>query len=150
MSSVEVAALAAAACVILPKQQVPRRVRLSLKARARSSGSEISKYLNKDDVDPLSGEVSPGGRNLLRMASCDLEHLIVVIGHKIAKQDTNYRAAIPVKEKLAVLRFLASGDSYTSLSYLFEMSKSTISLFVPEFCKASKELPKDSVKVSTK
>ncbi|KAJ8889335.1 hypothetical protein PR048_008834 [Dryococelus australis] len=106
MSSLDDVVLAAAAC----KQRAPRRywVRTSLKARARYSGSELLTDLNKDDVDLFSGEVRSDGslKNFLRMASCGYEHLIVMIGRNIVKQDTKCRAAILVKEKLAVtLRF---------------------------------------------
>ncbi|KAJ8876708.1 hypothetical protein PR048_021155 [Dryococelus australis] len=104
LSRVEDVGLAAAACVISSKQWVLRRywVRPSLKARAWYSAMELGKDLNKDHVDPLSGEVRSDGsfKTFLRMASCDFEHLILMIGHKIVKQDTNYRAAIPVGEKL--------------------------------------------------
>jgi hypothetical protein len=49
------------------------------------------------------------------MAPADFEFLINSIGPKIVKKDSTYRAAIPVKERLAVtLWFLATGDSYTS------------------------------------
>lgn len=47
------------------------------------------------------------------------------------------RQAISANEKLAVtLRFLASGDSFKSLSVHFRIAPNTISLFVPEVCKA--------------
>lgn len=154
MSSVEDVVLAAAACVILAKQRRPRRfwVKPSLKARDRYSGSDMLRDLEEDDVDPLCGELRCDGsfKNFLRMLSSDFEYLILMLGDKIAKQDTNYRKSIPVKEKLAVtLRFLATGDSYTSLSYLFKISKSTISLFVPEVCAALIDLLGENVKVST-
>lgn len=111
------------------------------------------KDLNEDDIDNLSYEVRCDGsfKNFLRMTSGDFEHLLIAIGHKIAKQDTSFRDAIPAREKLAItLRFLASGDSYQSLSYLFKVSKSTISLFIPIVCDAIIQTLEDSIKVSVK
>lgn len=153
MSSAEEVVLAAAACVILSKCKRPRRywVRPSLQARARYSGSDLLNDLNRDDTDPLTGELRCDGsiKNFLRMSSDDFESLIVGIGHIISKQDTNYRKAIPVRERLAItLRFLASGDSYTSLSYLFKVSKSAISILVPEVCEAVIGFLKDNIQVS--
>nr|CAI5842890.1 unnamed protein product [Callosobruchus analis] len=50
--------------------------------------------------------------------------------------------------RLAItLRFLATGDSYKSLMYLFQVSYSTISLIVPEVCEAISSVLKDYIKV---
>jgi len=82
------------------------------------------------------------------MSSEDFETLINMVGPKIHKKDTCFRKAIPVKERLAVtLRFLATGDSYTSLQYLFGISKQIISLIIPEVCEALIEGLQDKIKV---
>nr|CAI5824170.1 unnamed protein product [Callosobruchus analis] len=84
------------------------------------------------------------------MSASDFEILLNKIGPKIVKIDTNLREAIPVKERLAItLRFLATGDSYTSLQYLFKISKQSISLIVPEVCSALIDALKDYVKMPT-
>ena len=60
-----------------------------------------------------------------------------------------FRKAISVQERLALeLRFLASGDSYVSLQYLFRISKQAISCIVPEVCEALVEKLKDYIQVS--
>ncbi|KAG5860736.1 hypothetical protein JTB14_038441 [Gonioctena quinquepunctata] len=47
------------------------------------------------------------------------------------------RESISARDKLTItLRFLATGESYRSLMYTFRMADSTISLFVPEVCRA--------------
>lgn len=72
-----------------------------------------------------------------RMSSDGFEHLLTLIEPAIRKQDTNYRDAISPKERLAItLRFLATGDSYTSLMYLFKISKQSISTIVIDVCRA--------------
>jgi hypothetical protein len=92
--------------------------------------------------------VSGQYRNLTRMALGDFELLINLIGPKTVKMDTRFRAAIPVQERLAVtLRLKATGDSYTCLQYLFQISKQTISEVVPKVCEAIAEALKDNIQV---
>ncbi|CAH2016057.1 unnamed protein product [Acanthoscelides obtectus] len=60
-----------------------------------------------------------------------------MVGGKIMKQDTKFRETIPASLRLAVtLRYLASGDSFSSLMYTFRISKQVISKMVPEVCEA--------------
>ncbi|XP_046145713.1 protein ALP1-like [Osmia bicornis bicornis] len=80
----------------------------------------------------------------------DCEKLLNIIVPQISKKNTNFRLGISVKEKLLVtLRFLATGDSYSSLMYLFKMSKQVISLIIPEVCEALLAGLKDFVKMPT-
>ncbi|CAH1997469.1 unnamed protein product [Acanthoscelides obtectus] len=59
------------------------------------------------------------------------------IGPHISKQETYFRTPISAQDRLAVtLRFLATGDSYTSLQYLFRISKQSIGRVVPQVCAA--------------
>ncbi|XP_046666546.1 uncharacterized protein LOC124358292 [Homalodisca vitripennis] len=80
-----------------------------------------------------------------------LDDFAIILGRiegKIAKTDTNFRECVPASVRLAItLRFLASGDSYGSLMYLFRVSKPTISLLVPEVCRAIVEALQEYVKM---
>jgi len=72
----------------------------------------------------------------------------MMIGEKISKKNTAFRRAISVQERLALtLRFLASGDLYVSLQYLFKIYKQEISCIVPEVCEALVEKLKDYIQV---
>ena len=62
-----------------------------------------------------------------------MEHLLSLVAPLIQKRDTNFRKSIPPAERLMVtLRFLASGDSQRSLTYLFRMGKKTVSRIISE------------------
>ncbi|KAL4703891.1 hypothetical protein ACJJTC_013068, partial [Scirpophaga incertulas] len=88
--------------------------------------------------------------NFCRMSFTDFEFLLQKISPMISKQDTDVRDAIPTKFRFAImLRFLASGDSYNSLHYLFKVSVSMISLTIREVCRALNEILKDLVKMPT-
>ena len=66
-----------------------------------------------------------------------MDHLLSLVGPLITKRDTNFRKAIPAAERLMVLiRYLASGDSQMSLTYLFRMGKKTISRIISETSEA--------------
>ncbi|XP_063602199.1 uncharacterized protein LOC134778223 [Penaeus indicus] len=78
-----------------------------------------------------------GFRNFTRLTPIDFEELLLMVGGQITKEDTKFRETIPASLRLAItLRFLASGDSYTSLMYTFRISKQAISRIVPEVCEA--------------
>lgn len=86
--------------------------------------------------------------NFSRMSLADFEFLLHKIGPRITKQDTDWRKAIPAKVRLAItLRFLATGDSYRSLHYLFKISSQVICKIIPEVCVAINEALKDQIKV---
>lgn len=90
-----------------------------------------------DLLDTLKLEDGMGFRNFLRMSPVDFEFLLEMVGPHISKKETNFRTPVSATNRLAItLRFLASGDSYTSLMYTFKVSKQIISEFVPEVCTA--------------
>ncbi|XP_057654748.1 putative nuclease HARBI1 [Diorhabda carinulata] len=65
------------------------------------------------------------------MSEAMFNELLSKVRPKIIKQDTNMREAISVKLKLQItLRYLATGDSYSSLAYLHRDPKNTISNFM--------------------
>lgn len=155
-SSSDDAIVAAAACVIIcsaKRKRAKRRfwVRPSLEAKKKYSSSDLLQDLQRDDINLLTGELRTDGsfKNFLRMTSSDFEYLILLIGERIGKKNTPFRDAIPVKERLAVtLRFLATGDSYRSLSYLFKISTSSICNIVQEVCGALIDNLQKFIKVS--
>ena len=98
-------------------------------SRDRYSGSDILCDLRVENLH---------FRTFCRMSYSDFDALIGLFGRRIIKKDTSFRKAVPVAERVAVtLRFLVSGDSFTSLRFIFKMSKqssSTIMRFVFHFC----------------
>lgn len=72
-------------------------------------------------------------KNLLRMSEDHFNYLLERISHRIQKSDTHLREAIPAQTKLEItIRYLATGDSFKSLEFLFKVPKSTISKFLPD------------------
>ena len=75
----------------------------------------------------------PGFTNFMRMIPEFFEIIKTRLEPCLARQATNYRAPFSVGEKLALaIRYLATGESYTSLSCQLRVSRSTISKFLPE------------------
>jgi hypothetical protein len=93
--------------------------------------------LSKDQQ--LSGHIIDGHtQNFIRISSSDLEWLLARAEPLIRKADTSYRAAIsPLERLFLTLRCLASAESFTSLMYLFTISKQAISRIAPEVCDAT-------------
>lgn len=76
-------------------------------------------------------------KNFIRMSVEDFDYLLELVTPLIQKKDTVMRKALTPLERLCVtLRYLATGDSYKSLMYLFRIPANTISLIIPEVCDA--------------
>ena len=118
-----------------PPEAAPRR-RHNMWARPwllqreeRGAYCNIMAYLYATDI--------PGFTNYMRMTPELFEMIKIRLESRIARQATNYRAPISVGEMLAItIRYLATGDSYTSLSCQFRVGRSTISKFLSEVCRA--------------
>jgi uncharacterized heparinase superfamily protein len=67
----------------------------------------------------------------MRMSVEKFDELLRLMESYVSKTDTVMKAAIPARLKLEVtLRFLANGDSFSSLA-LFRIPPCTISRFLP-------------------
>ena len=78
--------------------------------------------------------------NYMRMEPRMFHELLLRLTPRLTKQDTNYRRALEPGLKLAItlIRYMATGDTYHSLSYSFRVPHNTISGVV-------KEMPADIV-----
>lgn len=102
-----------------------------------------------DLLDTLRLEDGMGFRNFVRMSPVDFEELLQMVGARISKQNSTFRESVSPSVRLAAtLRYLASGDSFTSLMYTFKVSKQIISVFVPVVCEAIISVLKPYIKVS--
>lgn len=133
---------------LLTKKKSRRKRRLWISQlyakRSRQIGINSTSLLND-----LSEEETGHFKNFTRMSQDDFDFLLNAIIPKIMRRDTVFRKAICVEERLAVtLRFLATGDSYSSLQYLFRISKQLISQIIPEVCQAIIDCLIHHVKVS--
>ncbi|CAH2010196.1 unnamed protein product [Acanthoscelides obtectus] len=91
--------------------------------------AQLVKELHSEDMNSYA--------NFLRMSNKDYEYLLQKVEPLITKQDTHLRLAISPSERLMLtLRFLATGDIYHSLQYLFRIPVTTISRIIPEVCEA--------------
>ena len=82
------------------------------------------------------------------MSYTDFEYLLNQVAPLISKKNTDFREALPAKYRLAItLRFLASGDSYKSLHYMFKISPQAMSKIIPEVCRALNKVLQDEIKV---
>jgi hypothetical protein len=111
-------------------------VRSTLSKRKIYDGDELLVDLRNDGVG-LSGELRSSFKNFFRMSSEDFENLMCLVGPAVQKKNTDFRHAIGVTVRLATtLRFLATGDSYHSMMYLFKVSTQSVSLIIPQVCEA--------------
>ncbi|KAJ8914354.1 hypothetical protein NQ315_011342 [Exocentrus adspersus] len=96
----------------------------------------------------MNCESSGEFQNFTRMSLEDFNYLLNKILPVVSKQDIQLEQAIPAKMRLAItLRFLATGDSYKSLHYLFKVSPQIISKIIPHVCTALNEALKDEIKL---
>ncbi|XP_035918329.1 uncharacterized protein LOC118516979 [Anopheles stephensi] len=73
--------------------------------------------------------------NFLRMKKEDFIVLLQAIRPAISRMNTNMRDSITAQERLLItLRYLATGETFSSLQYLFRVSRSSISNIVKETC----------------
>lgn len=145
MSAGEDALAAAATTVVilcLHRRRRRRRVwtRPSLLHNRNTEGHlDLVRTVIEDDVSLLPRTMYEKGvfEIFFRITKSDFEYLLHMIGPTITKEDTRFRQPISASDRLGVtLRFLATGDSYSSLGYSFKMSKQAISRIVPEVCDA--------------
>lgn len=87
-------------------------------------------------------------RNFVRLVPEDFDFLLEKVTPFIEKRDTNWRPAISTTIRLCLtLRYLATGDSYHSLMYLFRIGFTTITEIIPECLEAIYKVLKVHLKV---
>ncbi|KAA0722998.1 hypothetical protein E1301_Tti019038 [Triplophysa tibetana] len=100
----------------------------------------------------LELEDRSGFKELLRKTSDEFDILLERVEPLITRQNTKMRRAITAKESLSLtLRFLATGETYKSLSFQFRIGATTLSEIVNRTCAALHQVLKDDfLKTPTK
>lgn len=71
-------------------------------------------------------------------------YVVSKVSPLISKENTHMRNSISVADRLMVtLRFLATGESYSSLQYSTRIAQCTLSEIIPETCEAIYESMKN-------
>jgi hypothetical protein len=84
-------------------------------------------------IQELERESRGDFTNYMRMEPNMFHELLLRVAPRLTKRDTNYRRSLEPGLKLAItLRYMATGDSYHSLSYSFRVPHNTISVLVKE------------------
>ncbi|CAB4003682.1 Hypothetical predicted protein, partial [Paramuricea clavata] len=139
MEASKIASLISIALIIKRRRKRRRRslwTREWLKRNERGVFRQLMEELRLEDPEHY--------RRYLRMDTSKFECLLEKVEMKLTRKDTNMREAIPAGERLALsLRFLATGESYSSLHYQFRISVSSFALIVPEVCQAVFDVMKD-------
>lgn len=103
----------------------------------------------KKQLEELVAEPSGEFKKFTRMSTVDFDNLLMKITPLISKQDTQLREAVPARTRFAItLRYLATGDSFQSLHFLFKVSPQLISTIIPEVCAALCKVLENEIKVS--
>ena len=109
--------------------------------RPRRRGSDLEEHVGQAMATAERGEGGyhkimaelyatdiPGFTNYMRMTPEFFEMIKTRLEPCLARQSTNYRAPISVGEKLALtIRYLATGESYTSLSCQLRVGRFQVS-----------------------
>ncbi|GLV33542.1 uncharacterized protein CBL_21371, partial [Carabus blaptoides fortunei] len=83
-------------------------------------------------------------KSFLRMNEDCFMLLLSKVEHKIGREDTKFRESVKPRYRLSItLRFLATGESFQSLSYSFRVGRTTIGLIVTDSINAIFECMKD-------
>lgn len=137
------------ACAITTKLLVKKKQRKRRRWWMRSLYRNKNLYSGSMLLYDLKNEEGDHFKNCRRMTPETFNNLLNIIEPKIKKEDTQFRLSIPANERLALtLRYLATGDSFASLSLLFKVSKSSISSIIPEVCTAIIDELQDYIKVN--
>ena len=118
----------------LKQQKKPKKrrvwVRSYLKQRASHGHYDnLMRELSLNDKDLY--------KNFTRLDEDLYNQIVDRLRPRLEKQTTFWREPLEVGLRLAItLRFLATGDTYRSLSYAFRVAPNTISKVVPETCRA--------------
>lgn len=88
-------------------------------------------------MSDLSAEGADFFKHFAHITQHDFEELCGKVRNRVQRQYTVMRAPISVEERVALtLKYLACGDSISTLSQLFRISPASINKIVPEVCKA--------------
>jgi hypothetical protein len=134
--------LVSAACILLCNHINKKKTR-TLWMRPFLSGRSNSETVTREVL--LDSYLF---KNFTRTSKSEFEYLLNAVGPRITKRDMNMRSAILITTILAItLRFVATGDSYRTLMYLFKVHFSSICCIVMEVCEALIDSLKEFIKV---